>query len=204
MNGGADRGPRSTPRHLAAGGATAMPIGVTQRTILSALGRAALIGLAVAALPASVGAAPPPPTVVLWNGAAAGMSIDQVYALFPASKPATGQTLEDGALQALSLDATIDGAPADALFFFRRKALEAVLVERRIVQRDQRPQNLAEAARLVSAASAQYGRPSRCIEQRNVAAVDCAWRVGGLQVAIAYHDFGGGSPALSILYRPAG
>jgi hypothetical protein len=166
--------------------------------------RSALIGLAVAALAAAPGVAnAPPPLVVLWNGAAAGMSVDQVYALFPGSTPAAGQTLEDGALEALSLDATIDGAPADVLFFFRGKTLDAVVVERRNVQRDRRAQNLAEAARLVSAATAQYGRPSRCIQRRDIAAVDCAWRARGLNIAVAYHDFGGGSPALSILYRAA-
>jgi hypothetical protein len=179
-----------------------MPIRVTRRTILSSPGRrSALIALAMAAFAVSASAAGPPQTpVVLWNGAAAGMSVDQVFALFPAAKPTTGQTLEDGALEALSLDATVDGAPADAVFFFRGKALDAVLVERRNLQRD-RQQNLAEATRLVSAATAQYGRPSRCIERRDIATVDCAWRGGDLKVAVAYHDFGGGSPALSILYR---
>jgi len=179
---------------------------VTRRSTRSEMSlRSALSGLALAALAASAGAASAPPApVVLWNGAAAGMSVDQVYALFPASQAATGQALEDGALEALSLDATIDGAPAIALFFFRGKTLDAVLVERRAMQRDQRMQNLAEAARLVSAASAQYGRPSRCTRRRDIAAVDCAWRDGDLQVAVAYHDFGGGSPALSILHRAAG
>jgi hypothetical protein len=182
-----------------------MPIRVTRRKILSGLGpRSALIGLATAALAVSAGGAGPPAPVVLWNGAAAGMSVDQVFALFPTAKPATGQTLEDGALEALNLDATIDGAPADAVFFFKGRALDAVLVERRDLQRDRRRQNLAEAARLVGAASAQYGRPSRCIERRDIATVDCAWRGGGLRVAVAYHDFGGGSPALSILYRGSG
>jgi hypothetical protein len=182
-----------------------MPIRVTRRTILSSPGRrSALIALAMAALAVSASAAGPPQApVVLWNGAAAGMSVDQVFALFPAAKPTTGQTLEDGALEALSLDATVDGAPADAVFFFRGKALDAVLVERRNLQRD-RQQNLAEATRLVSAATAQYGRPSRCIERRDIATVDCAWRGGDLKVAVAYHDFGGGSPALSILYRGGG
>ena len=182
-----------------------MPIRVTRDTILSSLGpRSALIGLAVAAVAASAGvASSPPPPVVLWNGAAAGMSVDQVFALFPTAKPMTGQALEDGALEALNLDATVDGAPADAVFFFRGKALDAVLVERRDLQRDRRAQNLAEAARLVSAATAQYGPPGRCIERQNMAAVDCAWRAGGLKVAVAYHDFGGGSPALSILYSAA-
>jgi hypothetical protein len=179
-----------------------MPIRVTRRTILSSPGRrSALIALAMAAFAVSASAAGPPQTpVVLWNGAAVGMSVDQVFALFPTAKPTTGQTLEDGALEALSLDATVDGAPADAVFFFRGKALDAVLVERRNLQRDRR-QNLAEATRLVSAATAQYGRPSRCIERRDIATVDCAWRGGDLKVAVAYHDFGGGSPALSILYR---
>ncbi len=190
-------------RRLAGGAPNAMPASVTQSAILKDAGRrATLIGLALASLVAGSGAASAP-AVVLWNGAAAGMTVDQVYALFAGAKPQTGQVLEDGALEALGVDATVGGAPADALFFFRGKALDAVLVERRDMRRDQRAQNLDEAARLVKAATAQYGAPSRCVDRRGVAAIDCAWTSNGLKVAVAYHDFGGGSPALSILYRAA-
>jgi hypothetical protein len=170
---------------------------------MNARRRAAVIGLALVALIGGHGVAVGAPAVVLWNGAAAGMSVDQVYALFGAAKPETGQVLEDGAMEALSVGATVGGAPADALFFFRGKALDAVLVERSGMRRDQRAQNLAEAARLVNAATTQYGRPNRCVERRDVAAIDCAWIADGLKVAVGYHDFGGGSPALGILYRAA-
>jgi hypothetical protein len=181
-----------------------MPASVTQgATPTNAGRRAALIGLALAALIGGHGAAASAPGVDLWNGAAAGMNVDQVYALFGAAKPETGQMLEDGAAEALSVGASVGGAPADALFFFRGKVLDAVLVERRGLRREQREQNLAEAARLVTAATTQYGRPNRCIERRDVAAIDCAWVASGLKVAVAYHDFGGGSPALAILYRAA-
>ena len=164
------------------------------------LPRAGLILAGVALLAATQARAAP---VVLWNGAASGMSIDQVYALFPASQPATGQTLEDGAVEALSLPALIDGMPADALFFFRGRDLDAVVVRQEALDRSERSRNLAEAARLVQLASSQYGRPSRCAQRRNIAAVSCRWLAGGLDVGLSYHDFGGGSPALSILYRAA-
>jgi hypothetical protein len=151
---------------------------------------------------AAAGGLPAP--VDLWNGAQAGMSVDAVYALFSGAQPATGQSLENGAIEALSAPATIDGRAANALFFFRDKVLDAVLVEQRDVQRGQRSQNLAEARELVTFATQRYGAPNRCADWRGVAALSCTWRDDGLAVAVSYHDFGGGSPSLSILYRAAG
>jgi len=81
-------------RRLAGGAPTAMPASVTQGAILKDVGRrAALIGLALVGLIAGHGAAASAPAVVLWNGAATGMSVDQVYALFGGAKPETGQVL---------------------------------------------------------------------------------------------------------------
>ncbi len=157
--------------------------------------------LALAASSAVRAEAAPP--VILWNGAAAGMSIDQVYALFPKSKPATGETLADGAVEALSLPALMDGAPADALFFFRGRDLDAVVVRQETLEPGQPARNLAETARLIAMANSQYGPPSRCTQRPDIAAVSCRWRSGDLEVGLGYHDFGGGSPALSILYTAA-
>jgi hypothetical protein len=159
------------------------------------------VALTASATVASAAAGSPAVGIDLWKGARVGMSVDQVYALFDSAQPETGQSLANGAVEALSLQATIAGQPADALFFFRDKALDAVLIEQRNVRRDQRPHNLAEARELVSFATLRYGAPGRCADWRQVAALSCTWRVGGLSVGVSYLDFGGGSPRLSIIYR---
>ena len=139
----------------------------------------------------------------LWNGAAAGMTIDQVAAVVPQAKAATGQVLEDGSQSGLSAPAELAGAPAEAVFFFRIKGLSAVLVEKHAMSSGHGPENLAEARRIVALATSQYGRPQSCIDRPELADLDCVWLSGGIKVAVSYHDLGGGSPALSILYRPA-
>ena len=139
----------------------------------------------------------------LWNGARAGASIDQVAAAVPQAKPATGQVLEDGSRSGLSAPAELAGAPADAIFFFRGKALSAVLVERSALQAGHGAENLAEARRVVGLATSQYGPPHRCADRAELAALTCIWTTGPVRVAVSYHDFGGGSPGLSILYRAA-
>jgi hypothetical protein len=153
----------------------------------------------VASIAASVCSADPA-AVDLWNGAAAGMNIDQVAALFPQAAAATNQTLEDGSQSGLSIPAQLGGSPADAIFFFHYNKLTAVLVESRGVRSAERAANLAEARRIVAAAASQYGPPKRCDERPELAALACVWSVGQLAVAVAYHDFGGGSPALSARY----
>lgn len=139
----------------------------------------------------------------LWNGALAGASIDQVAAAVPQARPATGQGLENGSQSGLSAPAELAGAPAEALFFFRGKSLSAVMVEARPAPSGQGQENLAEARRIVGLATRQYGPPHRCVERRELAALNCIWTTGPIRVAVSYHDFGGGSPALSVLYRPA-
>ena len=139
----------------------------------------------------------------LWNGAAAGMTIDQVAAVVPQAKPAAGQVLEDGSQSGLSAPAELAGAPAEAIFFFHFKTLSAVLVERQALASGHGPENLAEARRIVALATSQYGRPQSCADRPELAGLDCVWQSGAVKVAVSYHDFGGGSPALSILYRTA-
>jgi hypothetical protein len=152
----------------------------------------------------TMGATAAPPTGPnLWNGARAGASIDQVAAAVPEAKPATGQVLEDGSRSGLSAPAELAGAPAEAIFFFRAKALSAVLVERSALQAGHGAENLAEARRVVGLATSQYGPPHRCADRAELAALTCVWTTGPVRVAVSYHDFGGGSPGLSILYRAA-
>ncbi|HEX4197779.1 MAG TPA: hypothetical protein VHZ26_10085 [Caulobacteraceae bacterium] len=151
-----------------------------------------------------IGAAPPAPSGPdLWNGAKAGATIDQVAAVAPQAKPAIGQTLEDGSQSGLTAPAELAGSPAEAFFFFRFKGLSAVLVESRALKSGRGPENLAEARRIVQLATSQYGAPRRCVDRAQLAALNCTWTSGGIKVAVSYHDFGGGSPALSVLYSPA-
>ena len=65
------------------------------------------------------------------------------------------------------------------------------------------PANLADVQRLIAAATAQYGRPGRCVERPRIAAASCTWTIAGLRVAVGYHDFGGASLGLSVVYRAA-
>ena len=165
--------------------------------------RLAATASAIAGLLTMGAAAVAPTGPILWGGASTGASIDQVAAAIPQAKPANGQVLEDGSQSGLSAPAQLAGAPADAVFFFRGKGLSAVMIESRAVVAGHGPENLAAARRIVALASSQYGPPRRCAERRELAALDCAWLAGPVRVAVAYHDFGGGSPALSVLYRPA-
>ncbi len=165
--------------------------------------RFAVIAIGAVALLIMGAAAPAPSGPDLWNGAAAGMTIDQVAVAVPRAKPATGQLLEDGSQSGLSAPTQLPGGPADAVFFFRGKGLSAVLVERRAMRPGHGSESLAEARRLVAAAAGQYGGPGRCVDRSQIAALACAWTPGAIKVTISYHDFGGGSPALSVLYRPA-
>jgi hypothetical protein len=140
---------------------------------------------------------------MLWGGAQAGASIDQVAAAIPQAKPQTGQVLEDGSMSGLAAAATLAGSPAQAIFFFRGKLLSAVMVERQGLAAGQGRDNLAEARRIVDLAKGQYGAPHRCIDRPELAALNCVWTTGPVRIAISYHDLGGGSPGLSIVYRPA-
>jgi hypothetical protein len=152
----------------------------------------------------TLGAAPAAPTGPdLWNGAMAGATIDQVAAALPQAKPATGQVLEDGSQSGLSAAAQLAGSPAQALFFFRFKGLSAVMIESQAMKPGHGPENLAEARRIVQLATSQYGAPRRCVDRAALAALNCNWTTGQIKVAVSYHDFGGGSPALSVLYSPA-
>jgi len=137
----------------------------------------------------------------LWNGATAGMTIDQVAAAVPQAKPATGQVLEDGSQSGLSAPAELAGAPADAVFFFRLKSLSAVLIEKHAMPSGHGPANLAEARRIVALATGQYGAPKSCVDRPELTSLDCVWLSGAIKVAVSYHDIGGGSPSLSVLYR---
>ncbi|HZC17352.1 MAG TPA: hypothetical protein VE309_11375 [Caulobacteraceae bacterium] len=165
--------------------------------------RFAVIVSAVAGLLTMGAAAAAPSGPDLWNGALAGASIDQVAAATPQAKPATGQVLEDGSQSGLSAPAQLAGSPAEAIFFFQVKSLSAVLVESRAMKSGRGPENLAEARRIVGLATSQYGPPQRCIDRAELAALNCTWTTGSIKVAVSYHDFGGGSPALSVLYSPA-
>jgi hypothetical protein len=139
----------------------------------------------------------------LWNGAAAGMTIDQVAAAVPQAKPSTGQVLADGSQSALSAPAELAGAPADAVFFFRLKSLSAVLIEKHAMPSGGGPGNLSEARRIVAVATSQYGAPKSCVDRPELASLNCVWLSGAIKIAFSYHDIGGGSPALSVLYRAA-
>jgi hypothetical protein len=164
------------------------------------------LAVAVAAIAAlmtigATAAAPAGPS--LWNGVAAGMTIDQVAAAVPQAKPSTGQVLEDRSQSGLSAPAELGGAPADAVFFFRLKSLSAVLIEKRAMPSGRGPGNLVEARRIVALATSQYGAPKSCVDRPELASLNCVWLSGGIKVAVSYHDIGGGSPALSVLYRAA-
>jgi hypothetical protein len=165
--------------------------------------RATAIALGLAVLLATCANAADTAAPELWGGVVAGMTIDQVATRLPQAKPSTGQLLEDLSQSALSVPAQLDGAPADAYLFFRGNGLSAVLVERHDLSSGRRAENLAEARRIVTAATSQYGPPKRCVERRELAALGCTWTAGALKVSLAYHDVGGGSPALSVLYSVA-
>jgi hypothetical protein len=154
----------------------------------------------LAALLAAGAASADPKDLDLWNGATAGMTIDQAVAQFPHPTPSTGQTLEDGSQSGLSNAAQLGGTPADAIFFFRGNGLTAVVVESHAVRSGQSAENLAEVRRIIDAATSQYGRPKRCIERLQLAALTCTWTVDALAITVAYHDVGGGSPVLSARY----
>src|ERR1700735_25529 len=108
--------------------------------------------------------AAPPAGPNLWNGATAGMNIDQVAAAVPQAKAATGQVLEDGSRSGLSAPAEPAGAAADAISLLRARVLSAVLVERGALQAGHGAENLAEARRVVGLATSQYGPPHRCAD----------------------------------------
>jgi hypothetical protein len=158
---------------------------------------------AVAALMTMGATAAPPAGPNLWNGATAGMNIDQVAAAVPQAKASTGQVLEDGSQSGLSAPAELAGAPADAVFFFRLKSLSAVLIEKHAMPSGHGPGNLVEARRIVALATSQYGAPKSCVDRPELTSLDCVWLSGAIKVAVSYHDIGGGSPALSVLYRVA-
>jgi hypothetical protein len=180
-------------------------IGEARRRRYAGHMRRTALGLTFAAslLAPAAHAARTPDGVDLWHGATLGMDIDQVQARFPESRAWSGQSLENGALAALILPAQLAGAPADAIFFFRGRALASVIVERRDLPRGDRAQNLAEARRLVAQATQAYGRPRNCSDRGDIAVVDCVWFPGDLRVAVGYHDFGGGAPMLGLSYGPA-
>lgn len=165
--------------------------------------RLAVIAAGIAGFLTLGAAAAAPTGPDLWNGAQAGATIDQVAAATPQAMPATGQILEDGSQSGLSAPAQLAGAPAEAIFFFRFKGLSAVMIESRALKPGRGPENLAEARRIVQLATNQYGAPRRCVDRPQLAALNCSWRAGSIKVAVSYHDFGGGSPALSVLYSPA-
>jgi hypothetical protein len=165
--------------------------------------RFAVVVSAIAALMTMGATAAAPAGPDLWNGATAGMNIDQVAAAVPQAKPGAGQVLEDGSQSGLSAPAELAGAPADAIFFFRLKSLSAVLVEKHAMPSGHGAENLAEARRIVALATGQYGAPKSCVDRPELASLDCVWLSGPIKVAISYHDTGGGSPALSVLYRAA-
>jgi hypothetical protein len=165
--------------------------------------RLAAIASAIAGLSTMSATAAVPSGPALWGGAQAGATIDQVAAAIPQAKPQTGLVLEDGSQSGLAAPAELAGSPAEAVFFFRGKALSAVLVENRALASGHGPENLAEARRVLDLAKSQYGAPLRCVDRPELAALNCVWTTGPVRIAISYHDFGGGSPGLSIIYRPA-
>jgi hypothetical protein len=166
--------------------------------------RHAVIAPVVVAGLLTMGATAAVPTgPILWSGVQAGSTIDQVAAAVPQAKPKTGQGLEDGSLAGLAAPAELAGSPAQAVFFFRGKTLSAVMVESQALSAGHGPQNLAEARRIVGLAKSQYGAPHRCLDRPELAALNCVWTTGPVRIAISYHDFGGGSPGLSIIYRAA-
>jgi hypothetical protein len=165
--------------------------------------RLAVIASAVAGLSTMGATAAAPSGPLLWGGAQAGATIDQVAAAIPQAKPQTGLVLEDGSQSGLAAAATLAGAPAEALFYFRGKALSAVVVENRALAPGHSRENMAAARRILGLAKSQYGAPHRCIDRPELAALNCIWTTGPVRIAISYHDFGGGSPVLSIIYRPA-
>jgi hypothetical protein len=165
--------------------------------------RPAAIASAVAGLLSMGAVASVPIGPMLWGGAQAGATIDQVAAAIPQAKPQTGLVLEDGSQSGLAAPAELAGSPAEALFFFRGKALSAVVVENRALVAGHSLENMTEARRVLGLAKTQYGAPHRCIDRPELAALNCVWTTGPVRIAISYHDFGGGSPVLSIIYRPA-
>jgi hypothetical protein len=164
--------------------------------------RLAVIAAAAAGLLTLAAAAPIPSGPELWNGVKAGATIDQVNDATPQAKPVTTQMLEDGSQSGLSAPALLAGSPAEALFFFRFKGLSAVLVESKALKAGHGPENLAEARRIVALATSQYGAPGRCVDRAQLAALNCTWTTSAIKVVVSYHDFGGGSPALTVLYTP--
>lgn len=162
--------------------------------------RSALIARAAAVALAAGAASAQTATPDLWNGAEAGMSIDRVATLFPQANPETGQTREDGSQAGLSIPAQLAGSPAEAVFFFHNRNLSAVIVESQSVQPDRSRENLAETRRIIALATSQYGRPRRCIDRPELAALTCDWVVGGMKVAVSYRDVAGRDPGLSVLY----
>ena len=140
---------------------------------------------------------------MLWGGARAGATIDQVAAAIPQVKPLTGQWLEDGSQAGLSAPAQLAGSAAQAVFFFRAKGLSAVMVESHPLVAGHGAENLAQARRIIDMAKSQYGPPKSCVERVELAAVNCVWTTDQIRIALGYHDVGGGSPSLSVLYRAA-
>lgn len=164
--------------------------------------RLAALASALAALLTMGATAAAPTGPELWNGVRAGASIDEVAAAAPQAEPSTGQMLEDGSQSGLSAPAKLAGGLAQAVFFFQGKHLSAVLVESCAMTSGQGAANLAEARRIIELARDQYGPPRRCVDRPELAALNCVWASGEIRVSVSYHDFGGGSPALSVLYRP--
>ncbi len=158
------------------------------------------------AAPAKKPAAAPPPLLVgpeLWRGARIGMEPAEISARFPAAAPSKGELLPDGARSELALDTTVGGALANAQFYFNANGLETIIVDRADVAPKKTEDNLAKAHRIVDELTAEYGEPTACTEQRQLAALTCTWIFGQSKAVLSYRDTGGWAPRLSLAYRKA-
>ena len=129
----------------------------------------------------------------LWNGAAAGMTPDQVRAAVPAA--GAGQLVDRGADQVLRVNnLRAGGRDAVALFDFAAGGLRSVELK----LAPQAAQAVVDRETVKSQLSAKYGPPTTCGAQGD----RCAWRDGATVITLlgpASTDDAG----VAIVYRPS-
>ncbi|WP_174301716.1 hypothetical protein [Caulobacter sp. S45] len=175
--------------------------------------------LAAAALTATGPAAAPPrgppPGPELWRGARAGMTQEQVHALFPMARQAPANLITRppvanavvGGSAIWAVDEEVFGRPAYATYYFGPSGLLEVVVNVKGLRLRHTRDNF-EIARGIRAGLLQYyGRPTVCEDtaKRGLDRLDCRWVTPSVQVGLSYVDYGGLSPNLDVAVRaPAG
>lgn len=156
----------------------------------------------------------PPTTPELWHGARAGMTPDQVKALFPEGRdappttfgfPPTPNAVEGGGAAGYAVDEEVFGHPAIATYYFNAGRLLEVVVDVQNLRLRHTRDNVQIAREVQSGLLGFYGPAKVCVDsdRKGLARLDCRWTPAGIQVGLSYVDYGGLSPTLDVAVRSA-